>query len=353
MKRLLVLAAVAAGMASLAGIAMAGDYHVGATLVCSDCHVMHGQQRHGYTEGLAPGAPSGFFNPIGTAAPYSRLLRNDTNNLCLGCHDGQPFAPDVFGIDANSTPNGGRMAGGLNADPLRKGNDAGFVETDGHTLFSKLTPPGQQVVAGFGTWTPNSTDGLRCNDCHSVHGNANYRNMRSSTRTTNIFYNASVRYAIGTNNTASADVYESLPAEYDLANVNYNMPDPAKSYYGDWCKKCHTDFHGLPTDVNMSGKRHPTGGEPMDTEMIDRWGGATNKVKVMSPLGVWDGSDPGTGPSCFTCHKSHGNQNNFGLVFMEGHGATVTEEGDGGQMRDTCRQCHDQGDLPAGNPFVP
>jgi len=352
MKRLLVLVAVAA-VAGLAGIATAGDYHVGSTLICSDCHVMHGQQTHGYTEGLNPEMPPGFYNPIGAAAPYSRLLRNDVNNLCLGCHDNRDFAPDVFGTDVNGTPNGGRLAGGLNADPTKRANDAGYVENDGHTLFAKVLPPGQAATPPFTSWSFNATDGLRCSDCHSVHGSANYRNIRSSSRTTSLWYGNTVRYAIGSNNITSADVYERIEQEYDLANVDYNMPDAAKSYYGDFCKKCHTKFHGLPTDANMNGTRHPTGGEAMTAEMVTEWGGMTNKVKVMSPLGMWDGSDPGTGPSCFTCHKSHGNQNNFGLVFMEGHGPSVTEEGDGGQMRDTCRQCHSQGDLPAGNPFVP
>lgn len=351
MKRLLVLVAVAL-VAGLAGIATAGDYHVGSTLVCSDCHVMHGQQSHGYTEGLPPGAPAGFFNPIGPAAPYDRLLRNDVNTLCLGCHDNKDFAPDVFGTDVNSTPNGGRLAGALNADPTKRPNDAGYVETDGHTLFSMSLPPGQAAVAGVTAWVPG-TNGLGCSDCHSVHGDAYYRNMRTSTRTTSLWFGSAVRYAIGTNNTASADVFERIPQEYDLTNVDYNRPDMAKSYYADFCKKCHTLFHGLPTDPNMNGTRHPTGGQSMTSSYITRWAGATNKVKVQSALGVWDGTDPNTAPSCFTCHKSHGNMNNFGLVFMEGHGATVTEEGDGGQMRDTCKQCHSQGDFPAGNPFVP
>jgi hypothetical protein len=47
-------------------------------------------------------------------------------------------------------------------------------------------------------------------------------------------------------------------------------------------------------------------------------------------------------PSCFSCHKSHGNQNGFGLIFMAGTG-TVTEEGDGGVYKSLCKQCHVQG----------
>lgn len=44
-----------------------------------------------------------------------------------------------------------------------------------------------------------------------------------------------------------------------------------------------------------------------------------------------------------SCHKAHGNRNPFGLIFMTGTGATVTEDGDGGVYKDLCRQCHTQG----------
>jgi hypothetical protein len=44
-----------------------------------------------------------------------------------------------------------------------------------------------------------------------------------------------------------------------------------------------------------------------------------------------------------SCHKAHGNQNSFGLIYMSGTG-TVTEEGDDGvQAKDLCKQCHVQG----------
>jgi hypothetical protein len=65
-------------------------------------------------------------------------------------------------------------------------------------------------------------------------------------------------------------------------------------------------------------------------------------------------------PSCFTCHKSHGNKNGFGLIWFVDNTTTgpnppatptdITEEGDGGAYRDLCRQCHTQGSFPAGNP---
>jgi hypothetical protein len=68
-----------------------------------------------------------------------------------------------------------------------------------------------------------------------------------------------------------------------------------------------------------------------------------NRVKTMDPNGSWAAPVAGVTPTCFSCHKSHGNKNGFGLIYMAGSGTTVTEEGDGGQYKDLCRQCHVQG----------
>jgi Doubled CXXCH motif (Paired_CXXCH_1) len=79
---------------------------------------------------------------------------------------------------------------------------------------------------------------------------------------------------------------------------------------------------------------------------LPRFVSKANQVQVMSPTGQFPGSyTEGTlSPSCFSCHKGHGNQNAFGLIYMVGTGA-VSEEGDatGTQSRNTCRQCHTQG----------
>jgi hypothetical protein len=77
---------------------------------------------------------------------------------------------------------------------------------------------------------------------------------------------------------------------------------------------------------------------------LSQFNGHTNRVKVMDSQGLWNGTaaDNTVTPSCFSCHKSHGNMNGFGLIFMTGTG-TRTEEGDGGVYKDLCRQCHVQG----------
>ena len=79
MNRLVIFALVGA-LCALATPAVAGDWHTGASLICADCHVMHGSQEHAYSTG-------GVFVSIGPNAPYEYLLRNEVNDLCLSCHD--------------------------------------------------------------------------------------------------------------------------------------------------------------------------------------------------------------------------------------------------------------------------
>jgi hypothetical protein len=119
--------------------------------------------------------------------------------------------------------------------------------------------------------------------------------------------------------------------------------------------------------------RHPTAGvDATSGQRINT--DPTHRLKMMSANGNW-AADSTTivatndmTPSCFSCHKSHGNMNKFGLIFVLPRGsnsapagspaqlidptrlATMTEEGDGGQLRDTCRNCHGMGSWPTGNP---
>ena len=67
-------------MVGVVALAAAGDFHTGTSLICSDCHVAHYSQSHGYTVG-------GLFVPLGTEGPYNDLLRDDENKLCLSCHN--------------------------------------------------------------------------------------------------------------------------------------------------------------------------------------------------------------------------------------------------------------------------
>jgi hypothetical protein len=143
--------------------------------------------------------------------------------------------------------------------------------------------------------------------------------------------------------------------------VDYNEPDVTKSGYANWCGSCHTLFHGSGGAPNMGGSsggdvgsafpwlRHPQadvniGQNATFQSSLTVFNANTNRTKVMDSQGLWNGTagDNTVTPSCFSCHMSHGNQNGFGLIFMSGTG-TVTEEGDGGQYRDLCKQCHTEG----------
>ena len=66
---------------------------------------------------------------------------------------------------------------------------------------------------------------------------------------------------------------------------------------------------------------------------------------------AWTDAQPG----CVSCHKAHGNQNPFGLVFLNRNATSVDEQGGYGTgqtemangygvgYRNLCGQCHSQG----------
>ena len=331
--------------------AMAGDYHSGVTLNCSDCHVMHGSQSHSYA---ADGV--GTIPAIGGAQPYKFLLRNESNQLCLTCHDGQSTAPDVLHLNFRTAGTEGRAAGALNT-----GNATPYFNATGHTLGSTDIAPG-------GTW--NNALGLKCVDCHAAHGtgtagNTNpYRNLATSATGTRI---APVSYATATNDLTKSVFQRTATlgavAHYDLTNLDYNEPSATASDMGTFCKACHTNFHGSASDANMrnqtgpAGKewlRHPTananiGAIGVDHSSLTQFATRIYRPKVMSPTGNWGTQGVAFAtppadltPSCFTCHAAHGSTNSFGLKNITG-GALVGENGDGGTFRETCRACHVQG----------
>jgi hypothetical protein len=313
---------------------LAGDYHTGTTLICADCHVMHYSQTHGYN---ANG--TGIYADLGQTGPYHYLLRNEINELCLSCHDNQAFAPDVFEANSNSYV---RQAGGLN----EVGGNNNYHEADGHTLNTTDAAPG-------GTWA--NADGMNCVNCHHQHGRGTtaipnpYRNLN---RESGGFDHEVVSYAATTND-LTKDVFETQPAGYTVDQVWFNEPLTTDSRMANWCKSCHTDFHGAKGGPEVGGAtgeewlRHPSadaniGGIGGGHSSLSRYNGLTNNVKVMSSTGVWDPAPSDVTPMCLSCHKGHGNQNSFGLIQMIGTG-TVDEEGDDGtSVRALCGQCHNQ-----------
>ena len=354
MKRGMVLVGLAA-LVVAGPLALAGDYHRGASLFCSQCHVMHYSQSHGYN---ANG--SGTWTPLATG-PHEYLLRQDFNDLCLFCHDNNQIAPDVFGVNTGKYPTDVRLAGYLN----RVG--VGGEQATGHTLDLDDAAPGSQPE-----WKPSNVNGtgngLRCVNCHSEHGSTSgvtggngYRNLRTNAGN-NTAPAGYISYAIATND-LTKDAFERESAKYDESKVDFNEPDSTKSAYAAYCKGCHTNFHGLVGGPELGGvpigngyeefHRHPTAGVNIgavggghSSLSVYNNPNRVNRVKVMSPTGVW--TQPtfpaDITPTCFSCHKSHGNGNPFGLLFRKGSG-TLTENGDsdGVQLENLCGQCHRQG----------
>ncbi|MFQ6008487.1 MAG: cytochrome c3 family protein [Candidatus Zixiibacteriota bacterium] len=339
-------------MAFLIVNANAGDYHTGASLNCNECHVMHYSQTHGYNSD-----GSGSFTPLGASGPYEYLLRDEINSLCLSCHDNQSYAPDVLAANGGNIPTNGREAGALNRD-----NTAPYFDATGHTLGSSDPAPG-------GTWS--NPDGLNCVDCHQPHGYGGYVSPGNNPYR-NLLYDAGgtagpgVSYAVGTND-LTKDVFELSAAadgdHYDIQNIHLNEPSATGSAIGAWCKGCHTDFHGSSSDANMRNTagepgedwyRHPTADADIGAlggghSSIDVFSSHAYRVHVMSPTGDWGTwGSPWTSPpadltpTCISCHKGHGNQNAFGLIYATG-AANWGEDGDGTSVRDLCMQCHVQG----------
>jgi hypothetical protein len=203
---------------------------------------------------------------------------------------------------------------------------------------------------------------MLCIDCHSPHGiETQFRNLWTTDIPGDKFENKVVSFAFGSTNDLTKDVWlhDGIDASYryGIAGTDFNEPDPTKSHYGDWCASCHGDFHGSGGSANVGGAsggdaggnpwvRHPSadvniGAHSPDMSSLAQFQSHANRVKAMSSSGNWStGAD--VTPSCFSCHKAHGNKNPFGLIYMSGTGV-VTEEGDSGTSnRDTCRQCHVQ-----------
>ena len=341
-------------LALLPWAASTGEYHNGATLLCYDCHTMHYSQSHGYAGGTLSPTPAPGGNWLGGGGPFKNLLKvagGNVNDLCLACHDGQNFAPDVLAGNFNAYV---RQAGALN----RVGSAAPYQDWKGHTLDMTATPPG-----GVSTIT------IDCLQCHNKHGSASYRNLNGAV---NITYTKGQPYAT---RTKTVDVWlkqwtlGDLAGNYAYDSVRFNERTPNDSAYADFCQGCHQSFHGFVGDLKIGGDlttggflRHPSaqvniGAMGGGHSSIAQYNAGRTRVHVMSNATADYLANPGAGtftvadgltPSCFSCHKAHGNQNPFGLIFLDRNSPTVTEEGTpnllpGDGMRSLCGQCHVQG----------
>jgi hypothetical protein len=377
------LTALIALLAAVSFPLLGGEWHAGSTNLCTDCHTMHFSMQHNW-DGTTPVSttPQPGGNWLGATGPNQMLLKLPANELCKSCHDGQTFAPDVVGINTNASPAQGRSAGALNDVAL----GAPYESFKGHTLGVTTPPPGwNPTAAGIPVANQyNAANGLECISCHLQHGSATiYRNLGQRvaaiqplyafSTTNDITKDVWINFdkALYTPNTGNAATFNPL---YANANVSYNRTDPASpagatmkssNRLDGFCSQCHGDFHGTPGDPNIGGSqavmeefiRHPTGQAVIGVAGTQGYGGhssltrytaGTTKVKTYSSVAGYTDATPG----CVTCHKAHGNQNPFGLVFLSRNAASVGEEGGFGaaqvqtQMtgyRNLCGQCHSQG----------
>ena len=170
--------------------------------------------------------------------------------MCLGCHDGQAWAPDVFEGHTNGYV---RQAGALN----ELGGNGLYPAATGHTLDSTRRAPG-------GTFT--NADGLKCTDCHSPHGrasrrlppaitNGGYRNLyRSGVRQHQLLASGRRRRE-RPGPLRCSRTRPAAPAPTTTATTTSPSTSPyaTASAYANFCKSCHTDFHGDMGGAEVGG----------------------------------------------------------------------------------------------------
>jgi len=367
-----------------------GEFHTGDSLVCYDCHTMHFSE----TQGFSSSDPYGTGTPIAfplTTGPNPYLLRQPQNGICLSCHDGQASAPDVMGANTNASPTGGRQAGAVNKVAL----GSPYETWKGHTVYSTDIPPGYNPsLIGLSDWYTGTTFGLKCIHCHEFHGSPlPYRNLGASAlgptaasfqpsyvintandTTKDVWINIASPYTSGSGNAATFNPY------YATANIFFNRIDgtigslKTSNKIGSFCATCHANFHGGPGNSPIGGSpgngnlegflRHPAAQTTIGASGAAGYGGHssltrfvanTTKVKANTTNHV---TYADASPFCLTCHKAHGNQNPFGLIFLS-RNATAFDPGPEGPeqggwdatqphttaegYRNLCGQCHSQG----------
>ncbi len=368
----------------------AGEYHAvkektysgtTETLVCSQCHTMHGSQ----------GGSSMIYG--GVDAQYKGLIRAATIvQLCKTCHENNslgmsnPTPPDVW----NNTLGYVASAGDFNDR-----NPSPQNEPNRHSIDNtNLTPPG----ASGGGW-PIAY--FSCESCHNQHGNKNYRNLH--VRPGNSASDITVNYRLNSTGSCSdgsaspCDVNlvtgSGLPAgqanlwKFNRTNVTFIKAGSASSGIARWCGGCHNDFQGAGGAANMGGStsgdtnvgspwvRHPVRdvsiNEANANLHADRsnWAGITpssSRVRAIDP----DVTAPTTAnadeePFCLSCHYAHGGGNKLAgadptinhsnLVMIDGNGVLNIEASPSdtfvpldsvaanrARVRNLCQQCHNQ-----------
>ena len=335
------------------------NYHYQQNINCSDCHSMHASAHNNLTDGSAITAP----NPaasINTNHPYypapnpgpGRVSLLKADDVCESCHKDQTFAPDVYGDNVNGYV---RSAGGVRESSASIGG--------GHLIGGTNPAPGYKSdVINF--FPAGST--LECVSCHSPHGSANFRNL--------VGHNLSATPGIVTANVsptvAKAAAFDGTKDVTILNGNTYTFGSGnLQAYYGrdailysraatpivwngasssnhmdQFCAVCHGAFHGgdkvADTQTVTNGTaflRHPTGVATI---------GSFSSAQAASNLKIYQATATQTAatdsPGCLTCHKAHGNNNPFALIYPSPTAKDTTEEGNG-VFKTLCKSCHSMG----------
>jgi hypothetical protein len=341
------------------------NYHYNENMNCSDCHSMHASAHNNLTDGSAittPNTtPSQAINPYYPAPNpgpgHHSLLK--AADVCATCHDGKTWAPDVIDDNVNGYA---RSAGGV-----RTGTTGG-----GHKIGSTVRPPGYNGAL-VGNYFDTGSE-LECASCHSPHGGTGYRNlvpyaMRGAVTSANAgFITPTVAkaaafdatrdvtilggdtYTFGQGAAAMATYYgkDKTVFSRNAAGITYNNAT-SSNRIDQFCGVCHGAFHGgLAGDQVGDGTdfvRHPTS----VVTMADAAHGAPNttfnafsqaNVKVFQVTGT--PSNTTDSPGCISCHKAHGSNNPFGLIYPRRGVVDPTEDGTG-TYKDLCKSCHSMG----------
>jgi len=329
------LASLVGAVLMAGGAALAGDYHIGADLHCTDCHIMHAGKDGTYYGTGGPSDPTG----------YANLLKaSSTNALCNSCHDGtDTTAPDIVASGTAGSPNDTL---GIAYASVYK-NSAGYFQSDYSTVQSGKAHDlyaGAALTAVQGTWQ-SAAAGMNCGDCHDPHGTANYRNLllnpdAGDVDTINVRSGTEVylREAITIPATAAATA-----THYDTSAVGFDDVNNAVS----WCLDCHTNI--------TSNNKHPQNAAISGTGEGSHWtSGTTGTPGFGTALGDGTSGIPrvrfaqsGTSYAltttaadtnqvfCLSCHKAHGSKYDSTVIWPYYEG--------GVDQTSACDQCHKKG----------
>jgi len=311
-----------------------GTYHRGANLLCSQCHTMHASESHAGV----PSEPGAYPR---TYTPQLKLLKAaDPVTLCLSCHDNQAGIPDVVGTDVNNLVD--RAAGFFATVDMPNNN--------GHKIATGVDP---NVLCERCHATDNVRDAsgfvtasVSCIDCHNPHGNGRARNLQWASYPGGEY---PFCYYIRPGSTGLA-AYESANIGYPAPNgFSFNTEGVEVS---NMCIDCHHAIFNN-TDIDTIHVKHPvynsewaerntiSQGDAKGSTVSSHWVGGTGAGFLETPRvryvvrGALNFSAattvaPSNGVFCLTCHKAHGSDKPFGLVFDSEPG------GEG------CDQCHNK-----------